>query len=261
VAVRAAAGFGASIAIVILARRRRALSASGALAAVVVGTIITAAGWRWSILLIAFFLSASILSRLEEDRKEESLGEVEKGRERDAWQVLANGGVFAMIAIASLIHPSNAWLPIAAGSISASTADTWATEIGTLSKRPPKSITSRLVVPPGTSGGVTWLGTVAALAGAATIALCAMILGWGSKVALAALVGGLSGAIVDSIAGATIQRQQWCDRCNKSTERTVHRCGTTTRPAGGVRWINNDAVNAISSVAGAVAGSAFLLQA
>jgi uncharacterized protein (TIGR00297 family) len=184
----------------------------------------------------------------------------EKGRERDAWQVLANGGVFAMIAIASLIHPSSAWLPIAAGSISASTADTWATEIGTLSNRPPRSITSGLVVPTGTSGGVTWLGTSAALAGAATIALLVIILGWGPRVAVAALVGGMTGAIVDSIAGATIQRRRWCDRCNKSTERAVHRCGTTTRPAGGVSWIDNDAVNVISSLTGAVAGSVLLFQ-
>ncbi|HVD59419.1 MAG TPA: DUF92 domain-containing protein, partial [Gemmatimonadaceae bacterium] len=64
------------------------------------------------------------------------------------------------------------------------------------------------------------------------------------------------GSLVDSLAGATIQRKQWCDRCQKVTERLVHTCGTITRPHGGIRWIGNDAVNAIASIAGAIAGLA-----
>lgn len=243
-----------------LARRGRTLSPGGAVAGVVLGTIATAAGWGWTILLIALFLSGNILSRYQRRRKEESLGEiVEKGRERDAWQVVSNGGVFALAAVASLLHPSILWLPVAAGSISASTADTWATEVGMLSPSPPRSITSGLAVPPGTSGGVTWLGTTAALAGAMSIALLALLSGWGARAAAAAVVGGITGSIVDSIAGATIQRRRWCDRCNKSTERGVHICGTVTRRVGGIRWIDNDAVNAISSITGAVAGGILLL--
>jgi uncharacterized protein (TIGR00297 family) len=246
--------------IVTLARRGRTLSPGGAVAGVVLGTIATAAGWGWTVLLIALFLSGNILSRYQERRKEESLGEItEKGRERDAWQVAANGGVFALAAAASLVHPSMLWLPVAAGSISASTADTWATEIGTLSPSAPRSITSGLAVPPGTSGGVTWLGTTAALAGAMCIALLALLSGWGIRAAAAAVVGGLTGSIVDSIVGATIQRRRWCDRCNKSTERGVHICGTATRRVGGIGWIDNDAVNAISSITGGLAGGILLL--
>jgi uncharacterized protein (TIGR00297 family) len=211
-------------------------------------------------LLIFLFVSANLLSRYQQRRKEAFLtGIVEKGGERDAWQVAANGGVFTLLAMAALAHPSAMWLPIAAGSISASTADTWATEIGTLSASPPRSITSRLIVPVGTSGGVTWLGTWAGLAGALCIALLALVFGWGVKAAAGAVVGGIAGSLVDSLVGATIQRLRWCDTCQKATERAVHGCGTKTRAAGGIEWIDNDVVNAISSITGAVAGGMLLL--
>jgi len=245
----------ASAIIVTLGRRGRALSSSGAIAGIVLGTIATAAGWSWTVLLIALFLSANLLSRYQQRRKDAVMGEIiEKGGERDAWQVAANGGVFALAAVASLAHPSAIWLPLAAGSISASTADTWATEIGTLALLPPKSITSGRPVPPGTSGGVTWLGTAAALAGSAYIAFLVLLVGWGMRAAGAAIVGGLVGSLVDSIVGATVQRRRWCSRCEKATERAVHRCGTITTPAGGIQWIDNDAVNAIATITGAVAG-------
>jgi uncharacterized protein (TIGR00297 family) len=236
------------------------LSSGGALAGVTLGALTAAAGWGWAILLIAFFVSANILSRYQAERKDAAFGEVvEKGRERDTWQVVANGGVFALTAAASLLYPSPAWLPVAAGSVSASTADTWATEIGTLSSSPPRSITSGKPVPPGTSGGVTRLGMFGALAGSTFIAVLSLLVGWGYRAAAGALIGGIIGSIADSLAGATVQRRRWCDECNKSTERAVHACGTKTRLVGGIRWIDNDAVNAICSIAGAIVGATLLL--
>ena len=179
---------------------------------------------------------------------------IERAGERDAWQVAANGGLFSAAAIGSLIHPSPVWLPFAAGAIAASAADTWATEIGTLADHPPKLITTREVVAPGTSGGVTWVGTFAGLAGATFIAVLALLTGWGLRSAFAAVAGGIAGSLVDSLAGATIQRRRWCDHCNTPTERLVHNCGTITTPHGGVGWVNNDLVNAIGSITGAVVG-------
>jgi len=239
------------------ARRQRSLSPSGVAAAFVTGVICTAAGYSWGVLLVALFISANALSRYRRSTKLVRVGDmVEKGGERDAWQVAANGGVFAAAAIAALIHPSPIWLPVAAGAIAASTADTWATEVGILADRPPRLITTREAVRAGTSGGVTWTGTLAGLAGAACIATLALLLGWGSRSALAAVAGGIAGSLVDSVVGATLQRRRWCDHCGQPTERLLHNCGTTTRPNGGIRWGGNDVVNVIGSATGAVVGLA-----
>jgi uncharacterized protein (TIGR00297 family) len=246
--------------VIFIARRQRALSPSGAAAALVVGTICAAAGWGWAILLATFFVSASVLSLNGRALKaERTRGLIEKGDERDVTQVVANGGIFAGLALGSLFYPSLLWLPAGAGAIAAATADTWATEVGTLARHSPKLITTRETVPAGTSGAVTWRGTFAGLAGAACIAVVALMTGWGGRAALAAIAGGLAGSLVDSILGATVQRRQWCERCNKATERLVHSCGTITRPRGGIGWVGNDMINALGSLAGAVAGS-FLLR-
>lgn len=241
--------------ITLSARRQRTLSASGAVAGFIVGVLSSAAGWSWAVLVVAFFVSANALSRYRRTTKMVRVGAtIEKAGERDAWQVAANGGLFTAAAIGSLIHPSPVWFPLAAGAIAASAADTWATEIGTLSDHPPRLITTREVVPAGTSGGVTWAGTFAGLAGATFIGLLALLTGWGLRLALAAVAGGIAGSLIDSLAGATIQRRRWCDQCNKPTERLVHNCGTITSPHGGFGWVNNDVVNAISSITGAIVG-------
>lgn len=240
---------------ILIARRQKALSSSGAAAALVAGAICAAAGWSWAILLVTFFVSANALSLYRRSAKTELIGDViEKGGQRDAWQVAANGGVFAALAAASIVHPSTVWLAAGAGAISAATADTWATEIGTLAGHPPKLITTGEPVPAGTSGAVTWRGSFAGLAGAVCIGAVALLVGAGPRTASAAIAGGIAGSLVDSIVG-TFQRRQWCERCAKPTERLVHTCGMITTPYGGVSWLDNDLVNVLSSLTGAVAGS------
>jgi uncharacterized protein (TIGR00297 family) len=210
------------------------------------------------VLLAAFFVSATVLSRNGRALKAQRIQAIiEKGDERDALQVVANGGVFAALALVSHFYPSLLWLAAGAGAIAAATADTWATELGTLARHPPRLITTGEMVPAGTSGAVTWRGTLAGLAGAACIAVVALLTGWGARAALAALAGGVAGSLVDSILGATVQRRQWCERCDEATERLVHNCGTITQPRGGVGWVGNDMINALGSLTGAVVG--FLL--
>jgi uncharacterized protein (TIGR00297 family) len=239
------------------ARRARMLGSTGAIAAAIVGTISLSAGWSWGALLFSMFLSASALSRLGQRRKAERVGStVEKGGERDATQVLANGGIFAAAALGSLLAPSPAWYAIGAGALAASAADTWATEVGTLVGGRPISIITGKRVPPGTSGGISFLGTAAAIGGALFIAVVAGLAGWPVPVTAVA-IGGVAGALADSVLGATVQARRWCDRCDKPTERLVHSCGTPTRHVGGLVGFDNDAVNAVCSGVGALV--AFLL--
>lgn len=248
--VRAAGGLVLSVAIAIAARTARSLSSDGAVCATVVGTVCVTAGWDWGALLIAFFLTSTLLSRFGGPVS----AIVEKGAERDALQVLANGGLFAAAALGFAIHPTAIWQSIGAGALAASTSDTWATEIGTRAKAPPRSIVTWRPVAPGTSGGVTTYGTLAAFAGAAFLGGAVALVGWPGWVALATVMAGIVGSTADSVIGATLQARRRCPECNLATERPVHSCGAHTDHAGGVRWLTNDGVNAVSSAIGAAVG-------
>jgi uncharacterized protein (TIGR00297 family) len=234
------------------ARRTRTLSTSGAIAAAVIGTISVAAGWSWGALLLSMFISASLLSKLGERRKAERVGQiVEKGNERDLGQVLANGGVYAGAALGSLVSSSPMWFAIGGGALAASAADTWATEIGTLVAGSPISIISGKRVEPGTSGGVSLTGTAAGVVGALFIGGATALASWPVPF-VAVAIGGVAGALADSLLGATVQERRWCELCATSTERPIHNCGTPTRHAGGLAGFDNDAVNAACSAVGAL---------
>jgi len=252
VLIRLLAGGLIAVSIAYGARRARALSASGAVAAAIVGTLAIAAGWSWGALLLGFFFASTALSKLGERKKSELTGAVtQKSGERDARQVLANGGVYALSALGYLLLPSPVWFATAAGALAASTADTWSTEVGTLAGGEPVSIVSGKRVPPGTSGGVSLIGTMAGVGGALFIAVGVALASWPVGFAAVAL-GGLAGTLADSVLGAMLQSRRWCDVCAKATERTVHSCGTPTRRTGGLAAFDNDAVNAVCSGVGAL---------
>jgi uncharacterized membrane protein len=136
------------------------------------------------------------------------------------------------------------------------TADTWATELGVLSPKSPRLITSGKPVPTGTSGGVTLAGTAATLAGGVFIGLTGWVFAPDSRTAafLAAVsLAGLAGSLVDSVLGATIQAIYYDPERQKETERKIlDPDGTPAYPVRGLVWMNNDMVNFISSVIGAI---------
>ncbi len=246
---------GAALAVIIAAAawRARALSGSGAIAAALLGTLSIAAGWDWGIVLVAYFASSTGLSRFRAGEKERRTQDrLEKGGRRDAIQVLANGAAYGVAAIAFLAAPDPLWQAFGAGALAASAGDTWATEIGTLAHRAPRSILTLRPVPTGTSGGITARGLAAAVAGAAFVALVAWLSGWHDSVWHGAVAGGIAGSVLDSVLGATVQSRRWCDTCRIDTERKVHRCGTRTSIVGGQPWLDNDGVNALSTLGGAV---------
>ena len=260
-----ALGLVLSLLIAFLAWRRDSLSQSGAVGALVVGTLIFGlGGWVWGVLLAVFFISSSLLSHFKEREKAAVAEKFEKGHRRDMGQVLANGGLGAVIALLSVVVPESAvptgtWFFLFLGVMATVTADTWASELGTLSKGAPRLITNGRAVEVGTSGGVSPLGTGVSFAGGLLIGLTAGLLApvagllpWSAALPLA-LIGALSGAagsLIDSLMGATIQQIYFCDTCQKETERRLHRCGTTTRPLRGWAWMHNDMVNLISSLGG-----------
>jgi uncharacterized protein (TIGR00297 family) len=252
VIARALAGFLLAGAIAFLARRANSLSTSGAFAALAVGTGASIAGWGWAILVIVFFVLSSAVSRFRRAAREARIGGiVEKTEARDAYQVLANGGVFTAAVLIGYITADPLWNVAALGALAAAAGDTWATEVGTIAGGTPRSIVTLAPLPPGTSGGITAAGTVASAVGSAMVAAVAHLTGVGAFPG-AVFLGGLSGSLADSLAGATVQERRWCDTCERGTERRVHSCGQRTRVVGGIRGIRNDFVNVVCTVVGAV---------
>lgn len=243
-----------------LAYRARSLSKSGAYAATLVGTIIFGmGGWQWTILLLTFFITSSALSRAFKKRKQGLDEKFSKGHERDAGQVLGNGGLAALFAGLHAFYPESIipWIGFAA-SLAAVNADTWGTELGVLGATPPRLITDlgkRVEI--GTSGGVSLWGTIASLLGSSVIALLAVLLaptgGLITDHFLLITFAGLAGSIFDSFLGATVQAMYYCPTDKKETEKhPLHTCGTQTVHLRGWKWLNNDWVNFACSAFGVV---------
>ena len=267
--------FAISVLVAVAAWKGNALTVSGAVAAAVVGSVALHARLGFGALLIAWFLLATVVSKFGGTQKRERMrGIVDKGNRRDATQVLANGGVFALLALFVMILP--AWgsahgalaAPMgaaalgAAGSLAAAGADTWATEFGVLTGGAPWSLRTRSRVPPGTSGAVSVTGCLAMVVAAALMAVLAMVFevvpadGTSFR---AVFLGGMSGAMVDTIIGATMQEVRWCPRCAQHTEQQLHECGTRTVRSGGISICTNDFVNFVCAVTGAVVAALSVL--
>jgi uncharacterized protein (TIGR00297 family) len=165
-----------SAAIALFAYRRGSLSRGGVAGAMLTGALhFGFGGPTWGLTLIAFFVSSTLLSRYREREKEQVAAWYAKGGRRDFGQALANGGTGALLAVCFNLHPTG-WLFTAFVGVMATVAgDTWATEIGVLSRRPPRLVTTGRAVPAGTSGGITPLGMGATLVGGLAMGLVA----WG----------------------------------------------------------------------------------
>ncbi|MCQ6558529.1 DUF92 domain-containing protein [Paenibacillus mendelii] len=247
------------------AYRMRSLSLTGAIAAILMGTgFVTLGEPVWFGVLIAFFVSSSLWSKWKRWNRQKRQAETNyaKSGRRDAGQVWANGGLGLALCAMHALWPNEGWIYAFVGVMGAVNADTWATEIGALSRRAPRALLSGKPVAPGTSGGVTLLGSTAALAGAAFIGVVAALLvcaeqspgqlSMGGLIAAAA-VAGTAGAFIDSLLGATVQAMFRCRVCGSETERS-HHCGEKARPIRGFAWMTNDAVNLLSSAAAGLLG-------
>jgi uncharacterized protein (TIGR00297 family) len=255
---------GAAVVGVAASRAYRAgqLRLGAAYAAFFVGTAAVMGGVMWALSLAAFFYTSVTFSRWKAgEKRQRSLAVLPEERARNHWQVLANGGVFAACAV--LWGTTGSWEAglFGFGALATATADTWATEIGMALNATPRSLLTFEHVEPGTSGGISAFGLGAAVAGAFLIALLAVVsftTPFDVPRLEAVLLGGLAGAMADSLLGATIQSKRWCDSCGKWTERRVHTCGFRSRHAKGFRWMDNDVVNVLATaIGGAVAVGAW----
>ena len=278
------------------AYRAHALTRSGAFAAFFVGTLTYGfGGIAFTAVLLAFFIPSVALSRLGKARKNRLI-DIGKGGARDAAQVLANGGIATICAVfagallmptivvlknlaatskafplATHFHAAIIWYAAFAGAYAAATADTWATEIGTLFKQPPRSILTGRAIATGLSGGITVPGTLAEVAGAAWIAGVAVLalnripfapqlLTYNAlHLTLAITAAGIIGATVDSLLGATLQELRHCPTCERTCETNPHACGIATERIRGLNGFSNDRVNAAATLTGAATAALLML--
>ncbi len=227
-----------------------ALQKSGCFAAILVGlSIYFGLGWRGLVLLFAFFISSTLWSRYQSDRKRPSQHLFDKDDSRDWVQVIANGGIAAVSSCLFGITENPVWVFVFAISLASANADTWASELGILSNKPPILLSTLKRVEPGTSGAVSILGTFSGLAGSSFIVLLALFL-WPDfftwPFVIFATIFGFLGMLIDTVIGSFWQRKTKCVRCGKITERKYH-CGKLAIPVSGFSKLNNDGVNFLSN--------------
>lgn len=245
-------GLGLAGLITMIALAARVLKPSGAVGAVVIGTIIFGlGGLPWALPMVVFFFFSSMLAHIGREKKATFDQIFEKSSQRDLGQVMANGLIAALLVIFDRLVPGEINYAVYLGSLAAVSADTWATEMGTLFNHPPRHILNFNPVPAGTSGGITWPGSLGGLIGAALVALTGFYFLPKLLLVVVVIISGMLGNFIDSILGAMVQAQYQCPICQCRTERQIH-CQQPTTLISGFAWVNNDWVNLACSFGGAV---------
>lgn len=165
-------------------------------------------GWRGFAVLALFVAGGSALTRLGYAQKlRRGRAEARSGR-RGAANALANCGVAVLCALGAALTPyTEVFAAAFSAALGAAFADTAESEVGQLSHKNPRLVTSLRKVPPGTDGAVSVPGTLAGMAAAAATALLALWLGLvGVGAASVVFVAAFAGTVADSLVGALAPR-------------------------------------------------------
>ncbi len=180
------------------------LTLDGSKSAAIFGTIAYGlGGWQAALLVLVFFISASLFSKDIIDTEDQ----LSIKFRRTGAQVWANGFWFALWLMIWFITNEYLFLTAAVASIAAANADTWATELGNKADGKTFLITTLERVKSGTDGGISVKGSLAALAGSALIAVLFWITFANSTTLSLVLiiVAGVVGCFFDSFLGARYQ--------------------------------------------------------
>jgi uncharacterized membrane protein len=220
---------------------------------------------KWSIFpLVIFLVLGSLAGKIRANAKEG--GDAKQGKARDHWQVLANGGIFMLLAMLAFLNESG-WLDSFLGihtevlrfsetchllaliSLSVSCSDTLSSDFGRVWGGSPRNIITGKRLIKGVSGGVTGAGFVGAFLGAMSIAIFVFwteLSSLGSSVYTFWLIAffGFIGSILDSVLGVLFQAKYLDEMGNQVDSSESGRRSM----AAGYRWVTNDVVNAITGV-------------
>ncbi|MEM6769817.1 MAG: DUF92 domain-containing protein, partial [Bacteroidota bacterium] len=230
--------------------RRRSLSPGGAVTASLLGIIVAlTAGPIWLLPLFLFFGSSSLIGKLFPTTS--AAADAKQKQPRDATQVLANGGVYVALALMMYYEQHSGlirlimtpWELLLLTAAAVATADTWSSELGQYFRQPTWDLVKWRRVPAGLSGGVSWPGTLAGMAGAMFIASWGFLLVQPSPTfsldILIVAILGLTGMLVDSILGSLLQATYR----DPTTGDLSDVCPPGGELVSGFRWMTNDLVN------------------
>ncbi len=198
---------------------------------------------------LVFTLIAGKISGKKREKAEKKL-HAKHGR-RDSVQIICNVAMSAFMALLYALTKQEAFLCATGAALAASLADSMASELGILSKSDPRDACTFKKVQPGMSGGVSALGFAMSAIGAAIIAAVCLGHGKGLLFSIVIFVSGFAAAYIDSLLGAAVQAKYRCPICGALTEKKKH-CGEAGVMEKGCRLIDNDAVNFLNNLSGAV---------
>ncbi|CAM9617319.1 unnamed protein product [Chrysoparadoxa australica] len=265
--------------------KKKSLSASGAVAAWCVGFLTLGCSTRMGLVLIVFYQMGSWVTKIQQGKKAVLTEDHKEGGQRSAAQVLScslPGVVIALLRWGwmgledSLVDfesdPTGSSLTCAyLGFFACCAGDTFSSEIGELSQSPPMLITTLSQVPRGTNGGVSFLGSAAALVGGVLMGATMILVGRSLPPPLATegeapsqtpllvlgAISGFLGSMLDSLMGAVVQvtyysQERKCVVSSESASKAALASGQVVRISGR-DWLSNTQVNAWSATIIAIA--------
>ena len=193
-------------------------------------------------------------------------GDEKQGKARDHWQVLANGGIFMLLAMLAFLNESG-WLESILGihtevlrfsetchllaiiSLAVSCADTLSSDFGRVWGGSPRNIITGKRMLKGVSGGVSGAGFVGALLGGVSIAIFVLwsefsLVGSSTSLFWIVVVFGFMGSVLDSVLGVLFQAK-YMDESGHLVDSSQ---GGTRALGKGYRWVTNDVVNAVTGI-------------
>ena len=245
----------------IIVLKLKILDFIGTISSIFMGNLIYLVTGIWGfILVIEFFIIGFICTRFRFKQKRRKGIAQEKGGIRSWENVVANGFAFSLFGTLYYLTSNELFLIGFITSIAIATGDTLATEIGLLSSKKPRLITNFKEVETGKSGGITVLGTIASILGIMIIILSSSVNGFSfnTNILMISIIGAIFGTFIDSIIGATIQAQYFCNKCNKFTELSIHH-EQQNKLIKGFSFIDNNIVNLLSTLSGSMISILFII--
>jgi uncharacterized protein (TIGR00297 family) len=217
----------------LIAYRMRAVTFGGTVAGALISFVLYVGGGYGAFIVLATVFALTAVTTPLRRAYKRRLGLAESRRGRKVWQVLANLSVAGALVIAALFLWHGPLLLAAVAALGEAASDTVSSECGQALARHVYMITGFQRASVGTDGAISLIGTVAGAAAALLVALVAARTTliphqWVLPAAAAALLGNF----FDSLLGAIIQRRG---------------------------WLNNSAVNLLSTAAAAGMALMFLL--
>jgi len=152
------------------------LTRSGSITAWLVGVyLLVLAGWNWMLPVLFFFVSSLVFTKISPVNRRKK---VQSGG-RNAWQVLANILWAFISSILYLITKNVLFIYFFIAFVAAVTADTWASEIGPVFNKKSFLVTDWKLHNSGITGGISFSGTLAALAGSSFVSVLSYFLFFG----------------------------------------------------------------------------------